>query len=137
MEPENISIPESKWNGYVAHRYDYDGTYLYYTMNCTGAHSYIVDMGYSCDCGDLLGGRVLRYSFDEKGRIASCEDITPMEYALKTERGTYAPGTVLTYGFGGISSCPKEPGTIGIKHALPAKRGIWFIFREIMALPGR
>ena len=47
MEPENISIPESKWNGYVAHRYDYDGTYLYYTMNYTGAHSYIVDMGYS------------------------------------------------------------------------------------------
>lgn len=114
MEPENISIPESKWNGYVAHRYDYDGTYLYYTMNYTGAHSYIVDMGYSCDCGDLLGGRVLRYSFDEKGRIASCEDITPMEYALKTERGTYAPGTVLTYGFGGISSCPKEPGLLAL-----------------------
>ena len=74
----------------------YKRQYLYYTMNYTGAHSYIVDMGYSCDCGDLLGGRVLRYTFDEKGRIASCEDITPMEYALKTESGTYEPGTVVT-----------------------------------------
>ena len=50
-------------NGLVASRYDYDGTYLYVTMNVTGRWNYVVDLGYSCDSGDVIGGKVLRYYF--------------------------------------------------------------------------
>lgn len=35
MQPENVMIHDSKMNGLVASRYDYDGTYLYVTMNVT------------------------------------------------------------------------------------------------------
>lgn len=115
--PENNILAGSKWSGFVAHRYDYDGKYLYCTLNHTGEYAYIVDMGYSCDCGDVLGGRVLRYEFDDAGRICSYTDITPMEYALKTPDGNasrerYADGTVLSYGFGGICSSPVKEGML-------------------------
>ena len=51
MQPENVMIHDSKMNGLVASRYDYDGTYLYVTMNVTGRWNYVVDLGYSCDSG--------------------------------------------------------------------------------------
>ena len=63
MQPENVMIHDSKMNGLVASRYDYDGTYLYVTMNVTGRWNYVVDLGYSCDSGDVIGGKVLRYYF--------------------------------------------------------------------------
>ena len=55
MQPENVMIHDSKMNGLVASRYDYDGTYLYVTMNVTGRWNYVVDLGYSCDSGDVIG----------------------------------------------------------------------------------
>lgn len=97
--PENIIIPDSKMNGLVASRYDFDGTYLYITMNSTGRWNYIVPLGYSCDTGDVIGGRVVRYFF-ENGRIAGFDDITP-------EGENW-----LNYGFGGICSCPSKPGLL-------------------------
>ena len=104
MMPENLWIQGSKMNGLVASRYDYDGEYLYVTMNVTGRWNYIVDLGYSCDTGDVLGGKVLRYYFKE-GRIAGYDDITPnKEGALTTE--------YLNYGFGGICSCSTRPGLL-------------------------
>ena len=97
--PENTIIPDSKMNGLVASRYDYDGKYLYVTMNSTGRWNYIVPLGYSCDTGDVIGGRVVQYFF-ENGRIAGFNDITP-------EGATW-----LNYGFGGISACPAKPGLL-------------------------
>lgn len=97
--PENVEIPDSKMNNLVASRYDFDGTYLYVTMNCTGRWNYIVPLGYSCDTGDVIGGRVVRYFFRD-GRIAGFDDITP-------EGGQWC-----NYGFGGISSCPARPGLL-------------------------
>ncbi len=99
--PENVLIPDSKMNGLVASRYDYDGEYLYVTMNSTGRWNYIVPLGYSCDTGDVIGGRVVRYRF-ENGRIAGFDDITP-----EGEQW-------LNYGFGGICSCPAEPGLVAV-----------------------
>lgn len=99
-EPECYEIADCKMNGMVASRYDYDGKYLYVTMNSTGRFNYIVDMGYSCDTGDVIGGRVLRYFFRD-GRIAGYDDITPM-----------GASGYLDYGFGGISSCAVEPGLL-------------------------
>lgn len=101
MMPENVMINDSKMNGLVASRYDYDGKYLYMTFHSTGRWNYIVDLGYSCDTGDVIGGRVVRYSF-ENGKITGYEDITPAE-----KKDGY-----LNYGFGGICSCSLKPGLL-------------------------
>ncbi len=104
MMPENVIVEDSKMNGLVASRYDYDGKYLYVTMNVTGRWNYIVDMGYSCDTGDMIGGKVLRYYFED-GKIAGYDDITPdYKGKLTTE--------YLDHGFGGISSCKSKPGLL-------------------------
>ena len=102
--PENIIIPDSKMNGQVASRYDFDGTYFYVTMNVTGRWNFLVDLGYSCDTGDVIGGKVIRYRF-ENGRIAGFDDITPDEEGRHTS-------CYLNYGFGGISSCRAKPGLL-------------------------
>ena len=78
-------IHDSKMNGLVASRYDYDGTYLYVTMNVTGRWNYVVDLGYSCDSGDVIGGKVLRYYFSD-GKIAGYDDITPDADGTLTDR---------------------------------------------------
>ena len=104
VQPENVIIEDSKMNGFVASRYDYDGTYLYVTMNVTGRWNYVIDLGYSCDTGDTIGGKVLRYYFED-GRIAGFDDITPdVDGTLTT--------AYLDYGFGGISSCKSKPGLL-------------------------
>lgn len=104
MQPENVLVSDSKMNGLVASRYDYDGTYLYATMNVTGRWNYVVDLGYSCDSGDVIGGKVLRYYFS-KGKIAGYDDITPDADGVLTKK-------FLNYGFGGISSCKAMPGLL-------------------------
>ena len=97
--PENVMISDSKMNGLVASRYAFDGKYLYVTMNTTGRWNYLVPLGYSCDTGDVIGGRVVRYFF-ENGRISGFDDITP--HGEKW----------LNYGFGGISCCKSMPGLL-------------------------
>lgn len=104
MQPENVLVSDSKMNGLVASRYNYDGTYLYVTMNVTGRWNYVVDLGYSCDSGDVIGGKVLRYYFSE-GKIAGYDDITPDADGVLTKK-------FLNYGFGGISSCKAIPGLL-------------------------
>lgn len=104
MQPENVIVKDSKMNGLVASRYDYDGTYLYVTMQITGRWNYIVDMGYSCDTGDTLGGKVLRYRF-EGDQITGYDDITPDGEGRLTKE-------YLNYGFGGICSCAAKPGLL-------------------------
>ncbi len=104
MMPENVIVEDSKMNGLVASRYDYDGTYLYVTMGSTGRWNYIVPLGYSCDTGDVIGGKVVRYRF-ENGKIVGYDDITP------ADDGTIATG-YLNYGFGGVCSCPAKPGLL-------------------------
>ncbi len=106
MMPENVIVEDSKMNGLVASRYDYDGTYLYMTLNSTGRWNYIVDLGYSCDTGDTIGGKVIRYYF-ENNRIAGYDDITP------DENGKHTTG-YLNYGFGGICSCQAKPGLLAV-----------------------
>ncbi len=104
MMPENVIVEDSKMNGLVASRYDYDGKYLYMTLNVTGRWNYIVDLGYSCDTGDVIGGKVVRYYFED-GKIAGYEDITPdQDGSLTTE--------YLNHGFGGICSCKSKPGLL-------------------------
>ncbi len=104
MMPENVIVEDSKMNGLVASRYDYDGTYLYVTMNSTGRWNYIVPLGYSCDTGDVIGGRIVRYRF-EGNKIVDYDEITPDEDGNHTTE-------YLNYGFGGVCSCPAKPGLL-------------------------
>lgn len=110
--PESISVEGSKWSGYVAHRIDFDGRYLYVTLVNTGERSYVRETGYSCDSGDCLGGRIIRYEFDAGGRINGYHDITPT--CLYGEQGAYSVDrrSVYPFGFGGISSCKEKPGLL-------------------------
>lgn len=110
--PENIPIEGSKWSGYVAHRYDYDGTFLYITLVNTGDRAYVTEMGYSCDCGNVLGGRIIRYSFDQEGKITGYTDITPTCFWNKEGAYEADKNSVYRFGFGGISSCAAKPGLL-------------------------
>lgn len=100
--PQNTDIPDSRLAGLVPQRYDYDGTFLYITLSVTGRRSYVAENGYSCDSGDAIGGRVLRYSFDKNRRITGYTDITP----VSAEKG------FLEFGFSGITSCQAKPGML-------------------------
>ena len=75
--PENKKQLDSLWPGHVAERYDYDGKYLYVTFAQTAHRCFNLELSYSCDCGQVQGGRVVRYSFGEDGKITGYEDITP------------------------------------------------------------
>ena len=112
-QPENVKMKESLWPGYVAERYTYDGIYFYVTMAQTAMRAFLPELSYSCDCGDVQGGRVLRYSFDESGNIADYQDITPYTTIYRGGKVVQeAAGTHLRYGFGGISGTPAEPGLL-------------------------
>lgn len=102
-QPHNEVIDKSRMSGFVAHRFDYDGKHLFITMNNTGEYSYIVDVGYSCDCGQVMGGRLLRYTFNEDGRISDYEDIAPNK-DYKSMR----------YGYGGVSSSHLTHGLMAL-----------------------
>ncbi len=112
--PESIEIEGSKWSGYVAQRYDYDGHYFYCTLANTGRHSYVTQTGYSCDSGDVVGGRVIRYEFGDDGYISGYEDITPNCAADESGVYVFDREDVLDYGFGGISSCKSMPGLLAV-----------------------
>ncbi len=116
MQPKNTEITDSKMSGYVGGRYSYDGKYLYITMSNTGATSYVIENGYSCDSGDTLGGIVLRYEFDN-GRVTGYTDITPdagLFLADPNEDGlnTAVSGEPYRFGFGGVSACAAAPGLL-------------------------
>ena len=112
-QPENTKQQDSLWPGYVAERYDYDGRYFYVTMAQTAMRAFMPELSYSCDCGDVQGGMVLRYSFDEEGKIAGYEDITPYHTIYRGGNAVQeTKGTALAYGFGGISSTENAPGLL-------------------------
>lgn len=120
MQPQSVIMPGSRLSGYVAQRYTYDGRYFYVTLSNTGAYSYVVENGYSCDSGDAMGGKVLRYELDEDERIIGYEEITPCDQKIFKAMGIDSEAEpiekqenpILNYGFSGISSCKMRPGMI-------------------------
>lgn len=99
--PDVSEMPGSKMSGLVGHRYDFDGKFLYVTMNHTGERAYVVDHGYSCDCGQVIGGVVLRYTFDDNGKISDYELISPEKDYLSLKNG-----------YGGINASSNTPGLL-------------------------
>ncbi|MCH5262859.1 MAG: endoglucanase [Lachnospiraceae bacterium] len=104
-----------KLAGLVAQRYAMDHKYLYVTYSVMGRNAYVLENGYSCDGGSVIGGRVVRYPMIDGGKGASAgekaseggirfgqgEDITP---GFK--------GSMLEHGFGGIDTAASKQGML-------------------------
>ncbi|MDE6845703.1 MAG: endoglucanase [Lachnospiraceae bacterium] len=120
-QPEDSEIDGVRLAGLVAQRYAMDGKYLYVTYAVMGKNAYVYELGYSCDGGSVIGGRVVRYPVikSETGtRFGHGEEITPgicseeksadrfdINSALHTRYG-------LEYGFSGISVAATKPGLV-------------------------
>lgn len=97
-QPQDGEIEGVRLAGLVAQRYALDEKYLYVTYSVMGRNAYVYELGYSCDGGSVIGGKVVRYPL-EAGRIGAGEDITP-------ESG------LLEYGFSGVDTVAAVPGLL-------------------------
>ncbi len=113
--PKAEVLSKSRFPGDVAQRYDFDGKYFYVTLSNTGEHSYVVENGYSCDSGDAIGGKVIRYTLDEEQKVVGYKEITPRVIIEKDKKESdlhIDRASILDYGFSGISSCKAMPGLL-------------------------
>lgn len=115
--PENREMPGCRFNGLAAQRWCADDRYLYVTFAATGANSYVLEEGYSCDSGDSTDGHVVRYPLlqaEEGWGLGPMEDITPGSASAVTGIGQerILRGTALEYGFSGISVSGQTPGML-------------------------
>lgn len=114
LQPESRMIQGCKMNGLVAQRCAADDKYLYVTFASTGRRSYVIENGYSCDSGDTIDGRIVRYELLENGKIGDYKDITPvtasMAYGVGLESISAQEG--LDFGFSGISVSEQTPGML-------------------------
>jgi hypothetical protein len=99
-QPEDGEVEGVKLAGLVAQRYAMDKHYLYVTFSVMGKNAYVLEHGYSCDGGSVIGGKVVRYPIGKNGKIGHGDDITP-----KPECGG-------EYGFSGISCNSQCPGLV-------------------------
>ena len=123
-QPEDREEEGVKLAGRIAQRYVLDDEYLYVTYSVMGRNAYVYELGYSCDGGSVIGGKVVRYPLQSDGKIGFGEDITPDEGITTGESTTTGEGITLgekvisggrtnaflEYGFSGISVVPKHPG---------------------------
>lgn len=113
-QPQSYRIEDCKLNGLVAQRWSRDEKYFYVTFASTGRRSYVFENGYSCDSGDTIDGRIVRYTLKEDGTLGSMEDITPGSCSKVSGVGQeeIAKGDILDYGFSGISASAQTPGLL-------------------------
>ena len=112
-EDGDSEIEGVKLAGLIAQRYAMDEKYLYVTYSVMGRNAYVLENGYSCDGGSVIGGRVVRYPIVHKEESAGAgkesggirfgqgEDITPGYKA-----------NLLEHGFGGIDAATSKPGLL-------------------------
>lgn len=109
-QPEDGEMEGVRMAGLVAQRYALDDKYLYVTYSVMGRNAYVLENGYSCDGGSVIGGRVVRYPIlhRENGadgiRFGQGEDITPRLNGIMLE--------ILEHGFGGIDASASKPGLL-------------------------
>ena len=80
-----------------------DDRYLYVTYAVMGKNAYVYELGYSCDGGSVIGGRIVRYPImkSETGtRFGQGEEITPGGIRMHE------------YGFSGISTAATRQGLV-------------------------
>lgn len=113
-EPGSNVIEGCRLNGLVAQRCASDGNYLYVTFASTGRRSYVLENGYSCDSGDVIDGRIVRYEILENGRIGAYQEITPLTVKKAVGIGLdHISGKgPLDFGFSGIDVSMQTPGMV-------------------------
>lgn len=102
-QPEDGEIEGVRLAGLVAQRYAMDDKYLYVTYAVMGKNAYVYELGYSCDGGSVIGGRLVRYPIVKNGEgtcFGQGEEITPHG------------GLELEYGYSGISAAATRPGLV-------------------------
>ncbi len=99
-QPEDGAVEGVRLAGLVAQRYTVDERYLYVSYSVMGRNAYVLELGYSCDGGSVIGGRVARYPLSEDGRLGQGEEITP------------GADELLEYGFSGIDTVRTKPGLL-------------------------
>ncbi len=105
-QPEENVVEGVKMAGLVAQRYALDENYLYVTFSVMGRNAYVLENGYSCDGGSVIGGRVARYPLvtsdgHRQDRLGQGEEITPNGIGILHE-----------YGFSGIDTAKEKPGLV-------------------------
>lgn len=98
--PEDTEIDGVAMAGHVAQRYAMDDKYLYVTYSVMGRNAYVRELGYSCDGGSCIGGRIFRYDWE----TLTPEDITPGIDDVE--------GGLLEFGFSGISAGVQTRGLL-------------------------
>lgn len=114
-EPQGSEIEGCRLDGLVAQRCAVDERYLYVTFASTGRRSYVLENGYSCDSGDTIDGRIVRYEISADGRICEAyKDITPMAASRASGTGLagIAAGEPLDFGFSGIDVSTQTSGML-------------------------
>lgn len=136
--PADGAIEGVKLAGLVPQRYMRDEKYFYVTFSIMGKNAYVLENGYSCDGGGVIGGKVVRYAIGADGHLGAPEDVTPPCPPMGSganvtdsnaaaslgdcggtearsgrphdtdENGNY----IIDYGFGGIATCPQKPGLL-------------------------
>ncbi|MCQ2506587.1 MAG: hypothetical protein MJ113_05360 [Lachnospiraceae bacterium] len=115
--PKDCLSDDSDCPGPVPHRYSFDGKYLYITFVQTGRlknksmPKEYAKLIYSCDTGNITGGFVLRYEFDEKGAFSNYKNITPNDLKQLTTNSD-SEINPCRYGFGGICACEAKSGLV-------------------------
>lgn len=102
-QPQDGEIEGVRLAGLVAQRYTMDDRYLYVTYAVMGKNAYVYELGYSCDGGSVIGGRVVRYPIEKAGestRFGQGEEITP------------GGSPDHDHGFSGISVAATMPGLL-------------------------
>lgn len=101
-QPEDGEMEGVKLAGLVAQRYAMDEKYLYLTFSVMGRNAYVMENGYSCDGGSVIGGKVVRYPFVSTADglcLGQGEEITPQKGDLE-------------YGFSGIDTACTKSGLV-------------------------
>lgn len=90
-QPADGEIESVRLAGLVAQRYAMDGKYLYVTYAVMGKNAYVNELGYSCDGGSVIGGRVVRYPIIKTSggtRLGQGGEITPGRACEQHKRET-------------------------------------------------
>ena len=104
--PKDAPIDGVDFAGHVAQRYSADDKYLYVTYASSGPSSYVRELGYSCDGGMVIAGRIFRFSWEDILTDPDKEgtDITPEIDATDD--------CFLEYGFSGICAGHTREGLL-------------------------
>lgn len=119
-QPEDGEIEGVQLAGLVAQRYAMDDKYLYVTYSVMGKNAYVHELGYSCDGGSVIGGRIVRYPIIKTNtgtRFGQGEEVTPgiacKQHERKTAGDPLPHGDYgLEYGFSGIDTAATRPGLV-------------------------